>query len=136
MRPAGTPYTGGLYEFDIFLPSKHPGYPSLPPKVELLSILELMGASNIYIRGEVPDYRWWPCEVQSQPLQRRQGLSVSAGNLAWGSGGTVEQTDLHHHTGEAVRLIQAGNATGMFRFSYPYKVSFSYLNPTTTNPGF
>ena len=38
VRPSDTPYAGGVYEFDIFFPIKHPGYPSLPPKVENLNI--------------------------------------------------------------------------------------------------
>ena len=29
-RPEGTPYSGGVFEFDIFFPNK---YPSVPPKV-------------------------------------------------------------------------------------------------------
>ena len=29
-RPEGTPYSGGVFEFDIFFPKK---YPSVPPKV-------------------------------------------------------------------------------------------------------
>ena len=33
LRPTDTPYTGGVYEFDILFPVKAPGYPSVPPKV-------------------------------------------------------------------------------------------------------
>ena len=33
-RPTDTPYTGGVYEFDILFPVKAPGYPSVPPKVK------------------------------------------------------------------------------------------------------
>ena len=31
-RPEGTPYTGGIYEFDVYFPQT---YPSVPPKVKL-----------------------------------------------------------------------------------------------------
>jgi len=31
--PTDTPYTGGIFEFDILFPVKPPGYPSAPPKV-------------------------------------------------------------------------------------------------------
>ena len=34
VRPTDTPYTGGVYEFDILFPVKPPGYPSIPPKVK------------------------------------------------------------------------------------------------------
>ena len=33
-RPEGTPYSGGVFEFDIFFPNK---YPSVPPKVSQLN---------------------------------------------------------------------------------------------------
>jgi len=32
--PTDTPYTGGVYEFDILFPVKPPGYPTVPPKVK------------------------------------------------------------------------------------------------------
>ena len=39
-RPSETPYTGGVFEFDIFFP---PGYPRCPPKVRGVGVIYFLG---------------------------------------------------------------------------------------------
>ena len=40
LRPSETPYTGGVFEFDIFFP---PGYPRCPPKVRGVGVIYFLG---------------------------------------------------------------------------------------------
>ena len=56
--PADTPYTGGVFEFDIYFP---PGYPRCPPKVKFRTT----GAGsvrfnpNLYNEGKVSTVLSW-----------------------------------------------------------------------------
>ena len=65
-RPTDTPYTGGVYEFDILFPVKAPGYPSVPPKVWCFLLLQSV---QFVVSGQVQDDRGRVCQVQPQPLQ-------------------------------------------------------------------
>ena len=133
VRPSDTPYTGGVYEFDIFLPIKHPGYPSLPPKVNppplrfLCFIIFLLRWNS----GRQVEGRWGSIQTFTRTARFVSPCWGPGLELRGSSGANRSLPSYRSGWGRVWRSF----TEGMFRFSYLYKVLFWSLNPTTMNPG-
>ena len=111
--PTETPYTGGVYEFDIYFPN---GYPRCPPKVKFRTT----GAGS----------------VRFNPNLYNEGKVCLSLLGTWGG---AKGEEWNGDTSTIIQVlsgpifIRKGRKICCFRFWYQFRALFSYLNPTTMN---